>query len=524
MPAFVVDGTPQKRIFRSIIADYDLETSIMELIDNAIDHWTAQRRKQSLEINVILNVDRQIITVRDNAGGVPSDKIDLLIVPGASRENDGFEFIGNFGVGGKRAGIALGQTVVVTSRYGTGETYKFELSDDWLENDNWNVEVEPASEIEEGTTQVSISSVRQGFSTEDKDRIEKLLGAAYSKFVPFGCTISVNGSQVLSTVFDNWAYPPNFPPQTAEFSIYPDDLHQVAVKLTGGLVFDRDPVEENYGVYIYCNNRLIVSHSKSYEVGFFKGQAGVPHPDASLARVIVELSGQPELMPWTSNKSDINWSHPTILMIRDRIVALTAHFSKLSRRMKNVRETEVFPYQTGQISEIDLRRDESAKRVVDLPLPRGRRKSYAERIMDENRAIVEEKPWTLGLVEAMGIIETVSKKSLQTRNRLALVLLDSNLEIGLKEYIVHQADQFPPQRFGDAQLVDLFKKRHEVINVVKPHLSISDPDWDKVRHYYDRRNKLIHERATVQITDTELLDFRNLVERILKELFDLRLS
>jgi len=60
-----------------------------------------------------------------------------------------------------------------------------------------------------------------------------------------------------------------------------------------------------------------------------------------------------------------------------------------------------------------------------------------------------------------------------------------------------------------------------VINAVKPYLSISDADWDKVRHYYDRRNKLVHERATLQITDLELSDYRDVVQRILGELFDL---
>lgn len=32
-----IDGTPSKRIYRSIIADYDLNTAICELIDNSID-------------------------------------------------------------------------------------------------------------------------------------------------------------------------------------------------------------------------------------------------------------------------------------------------------------------------------------------------------------------------------------------------------------------------------------------------------------------------------------------------------
>ena len=36
----VVDGTPEKRLFLSIISDYDLRTGLCELVDNAIDPWT----------------------------------------------------------------------------------------------------------------------------------------------------------------------------------------------------------------------------------------------------------------------------------------------------------------------------------------------------------------------------------------------------------------------------------------------------------------------------------------------------
>ena len=35
-----IDGTPVKRMFWSIISDYDLRTGLCELVDNAIDLWT----------------------------------------------------------------------------------------------------------------------------------------------------------------------------------------------------------------------------------------------------------------------------------------------------------------------------------------------------------------------------------------------------------------------------------------------------------------------------------------------------
>ena len=112
-----IDATPQKRLFLSIIADYDIKTAICELVDNAIDHWIDGGRKSTLKVGVRVNLDRQTIVISDNAGGVSKDDLQLLVAPGASRETIQEGLIGNFGVGGKRAGIALGELVEIKTRH-----------------------------------------------------------------------------------------------------------------------------------------------------------------------------------------------------------------------------------------------------------------------------------------------------------------------------------------------------------------------------------------------------------------------
>jgi hypothetical protein len=44
----------------------------------------------------------------------------------------------------------------------------------------------------------------------------------------------------------------------------------------------------------------------------------------------------------------------------------------------------------------------------------------------------------------------------------------------------------------------------------------------KIDHYYLLRNSLIHERATQQITDTQVSDYRKVIEKVLTLLFGLR--
>jgi hypothetical protein len=101
------------------------------------------------------------------------------------------------------------------------------------------------------------------------------------------------------------------------------------------------------------------------------------------------------------------------------------------------------------------------------------------------------------LVEAMGLVDIVLKQKAVTKTRTALILLDSNLEIALKEFIVHRTDLFPPHVYNDAKILQIFARRHLVINEVKAHVNFPATILGKINHYYGIRNKLIHERATV---------------------------
>jgi len=55
----IIDATPSKRLYLSIIADYDLYKSICELADNAIDLWKINQREKELEIHITIDVDQR---------------------------------------------------------------------------------------------------------------------------------------------------------------------------------------------------------------------------------------------------------------------------------------------------------------------------------------------------------------------------------------------------------------------------------------------------------------------------------
>src|SRR5262245_17566608 len=136
---FAVDATPKKRIFLSIISDYDLKTGICELVDNAIDGWVSNGKQPGLAISIVLDASRQVILVRDNAGGVREEDAELLVAPGASRDAAGHSLIGIFGVGGKRAAVALGEHVEIRTRHLEGKGIGLDLTTEWINTPGWGI-------------------------------------------------------------------------------------------------------------------------------------------------------------------------------------------------------------------------------------------------------------------------------------------------------------------------------------------------------------------------------------------------
>ncbi|QJQ32922.1 histidine kinase [Sphingomonas lacunae] len=518
-----VDGTPKKRLFLSIISDYDIRTGLCELIDNAIDLWTTCGSEKPLEIRVTLDAQRQLISVNDNAGGVSEDNVELLISPGASRNDVGDALIGIFGVGGKRAGIALGELVEIKTRHGSDKSIQVDISNEWIESPDWDLDVYQVADLPPGTTTVDISKLRQPFYESDIIDIRKHLAETYSWFCEKGCTIFLNDEEILPKVFNSWAYPQDFLPHYASFKIEPVHKGFLDVKITGGLITDRDAEMENYGVYVYCNNRLIVKELKHREVGYYvSSEAGVPHPDASLCRVIVEYNGPANLMPWNSSKSNVNFSHPAFAQIRNRVIDFTSYFTKASRRTKHDWQGLILSHTSGSMKTIQPSSALSTRKTVLPRPPMSKRQSPYALIKTNNEVILKDKPWTIGLIESIGLVDIISKQNFQSKNRASLILLDSNFEIALKEFIVTRTDLFPPYKWGGVELARLFQRRSDVIKAVNEHVKFSQSLLDKINYYYNIRNTFIHQRASATVTDEQIADYRSAIETVLKGLFGLK--
>ena len=380
-----VNATPTKRLFQSIIADYDLNKSICELIDNGLDVWVRGRRARPIEIGITLDKIQQTIAVADNAGGLAKSELRYIVGPGQTGTSPTDETIGIFGVGTKRAVVALAQDIKIKTRRARQNTFQVEFDDDWLEDDDWDLPVYQVDNISPGTTEVNLQRLRVQITDETITHLRDHLSTTYAKFLgQNGVTINLNDQVLEPQFFENWAYPPKYSPQKFTGILKTENDRVVTVEAIAGLSRESSPAAGEYGVYFYCNDRLIARALKTFEVGFTKGLAGLPHPKVSLTRVLVFLNGDARSMPWNSSKSDISTKHEVFLALRDWLVQVVKDYASLSRIWMGDWPANVFKYKTGKINKVKITDFPSVKKSFLPPLPKSRPR-YAEVITQKSR-------------------------------------------------------------------------------------------------------------------------------------------
>lgn len=513
----LVDGTPNKRLFWSIMSDYTLKTAVCELIDNALDIWLKNEKETFLRISIDLDYNRQLIRIQDCAGGVPEQDHQVLISPGASNNSPDENIIGLFGVGSKRAVVALAEEIKILSRHKDGQSYQIDIDKRWLASDSWEIPVYEIDGVPKNTTIIDLSKLRIQLEAGDEPDLMAHLSEVYAHFLKDPkFEVILNGAPLQPVEFDEWAYPPDFEPRCYIFMISTPDNEKVGVEINAGLVREKGQVLDDYGVYFYCNERLIVKEVKDKEVGYITGRAGVPHWDASLARVIVKLYGPARLMPWNSSKSAINFAHHVFKGLQDFLIPVVADYSSLSRRFRGHWHEKVFCHPSGDMKYVDINDVAKVRRSYLPPLPQVR-KPRVEHLKANNKQLVYDQPWTLGLLEAIAAVDIICRQKLETKNRIALILLDSNFEIALKEFIVHTQGL----NLNGRTLEQIFQNRDEVIKVMTQKVVIGQTTLRKIKHYYQLRNKLIHEKATVDVTEADVQNYLETVQQVLTLLFGL---
>jgi Histidine kinase-, DNA gyrase B-, and HSP90-like ATPase len=522
----VVDATPSKRLYLSIIADYDLNKGICELIDNALDIWIKNQKASHLSIDISLDTTQQTIIIKDNAGGISKEDLSNVVGPGHTSNAEKDETIGIFGVGTKRAVVALAQDIKIKTRKLSGSSYQVEFDDNWLlSSEDWQLPVYEVTEINPNSTVIELTRLRIQLEDTKCDILRTHLGATYSQFLYHNnLKIRINGSEITPVNFEKWAYPPDFEPRCYSGEIQTSTEEAVRIKAIAGLTTESNPSGGEWGVYVYCNERLIAGGLKTFDVGFASGLAGKPHPDISLMRVLLFIAGSAKFMPWNSSKSEINSSHEVFLAIQTWLIHVVKDYASLSRRFNKLEggwPENVFKYTSGSIRN-EIVSDFRTANTSYLPKLPDFQPRLPDKIKNANKVVVQTKPWTRGLYESIIAVDVISKKNLEQKNRICLILLDSTLEIAFKEYLVNESGI----AYSDERIQRIFQNRSQVHQEVKQTAfkKISASDWMTIEYYYKIRCDLIHRKATASITDNDLITYRGIVVKVLQRLFGLHLS
>lgn len=237
-----LDATPEKRIYHSIIADYDLNRAISELIDNAIDVGIRNGKLADLVVRVDIDSDRQTIAVRDNSGGLKKEELVLLISPGRSGSDLYDETIGLFGVGAKRAVVALASNISITTRHKSGKSFRIEYDDGWIGDPDWHLDYFEVDSIAEGETIIELSKPRIITDEKTVESLRSHLSATYAKFISAKkVSIFLDGRALVPTLFEDWSFPPGWEPRQYLGDLLNKDGRKIRVEVLAGLSRESSP-------------------------------------------------------------------------------------------------------------------------------------------------------------------------------------------------------------------------------------------------------------------------------------------
>ena len=502
----------------AIVADYDFNTAICELVDNPIDLWLKRAKQGTLTISIEIDVDQQVIRVDDDSGGISKYELKLIVQPGASGGVETDAVIGIFGVGSKRSAIALAKDIKVTTQQSDREAYRVEYGEEWLATPTWDVPCFQVPPKIAGHTTVELAQLRDKVTTQKITQLRTRLSEVYGRFLANPLlSILVNGKRVKGRLFENWAYPPDYLPLEVQGKIETRD-GPLTFTITGGLLTSSAYASGEYGVYFYCNERLIAKELRTADVGFFKGAAGVPHHSHAASRVVVSLTGPAKWMPWNSSKSGMHFGHDTFKSIQDRIIAVTSTYAVLSKRLLKRWDEEVFPYKTGEIRRYSL---ETTEKVSSMPLAAipAVRPNYAAEVFTENLQLIREAPWRERYVDAAVAVHSLQRQNLATKNDLMVILLDGIFGIAMKEFLVSESDTV----FEESELVDILGTRDRMMTEVKSRTTIPKKTWEKLEHLQEAARRLEQTPQPLSLSDATVEEYRNALQVALRKLFGIRL-
>ncbi len=337
---------PNKEVVLGAWRDLDRSEALLELIDNSIDAWNRRRAKYpdktAPELNIYIDIDSDTgqLSYEDNAGGVPTDKLENLVVPGHSETDALAPSIGSYKTGGKKAIFRLATAVNISTRFWnpaeTGDSaVAVHLDEKWLKDVNEYsfpyFDLKDGGDIHRGQTRYVMQLRAEPLGAfwysnpRELDKISRDIQNTYGLLMSRDGNINIyfpkRGKKIIPALDTRYDFSGasnsqvDIRPQRVEFVTemeYQGQRHKVTIEIVIGCrvtTATRDDVGPGFD--LYGNNRLFkYRDERLFYDQLPKGQAG------NLARGWVNILGPNVFIPWDTHKRHLNYDREIIDLIR----------------------------------------------------------------------------------------------------------------------------------------------------------------------------------------------------------------
>jgi len=351
----IIKASPTKNFFISmLIRDLTLRDAIGDLVDNSVDGARTlypESNYSGLEVKIEASKDKFVI--EDNCGGISVNTAreyafrfgrpdDVPPTPGS---------IGQFGIGMKRALFKLGTNFTIES---IASTSRFSMEVDvnsWAtDKDNWDFQFKSYHEnleeipIDQRGTRIEVTNLRQDVIDQfsNSNFIKRLfseieLENLYNIFK--GLKISINGAKLKAR---NLELIKSNDIKTGYWHYYFGEEKKMTVEVYAGVA---EPILEQGGWYIFCNDRLVVGPEQTEITGWTGGRTsdGGPkyHGQFNRFRGYVFFKAErASSLPWNTTKNNMDLDSPDFIFVRQQMIQMMKPVISFLNRMKEEREND----------------------------------------------------------------------------------------------------------------------------------------------------------------------------------------
>jgi hypothetical protein len=328
-------GGPTKRFFVSMLTrDIELSDALLDLIDNSIDGATRQLKGRVNKPNAYANYEARLtlssksFDISDNCGGIPRDAIEQAFLLGRPKidKDKNLPTIGMYGIGMKRAIFKIGEEAAVES-YAEDGAYSVSYDREWLNPDNqeWDLSVEKLNNRKRKGVTIIVPTLkpdiaRQFGNSQFQNQLRNKISEHFGYLIQKGFSIYVNNEVVRSKTLQ--LHSSDFSKSKGGIRPYDYEAEEdgVIVRVTVGFyrplasledideAAERPTQNEQAGISVICNDRLVLENDTSIKTGWGDGSVPKYHPQfRGIAGFIIFTTDHPEKLPISTTKRDLDF-------------------------------------------------------------------------------------------------------------------------------------------------------------------------------------------------------------------------